>query len=387
MSMVNSTVEIKDGKVVFSEEVLSYFENLRNEENSEWIDKYFKVLSDESNLNAEKYNTHHIRPCFTFKDKEHKKRKETQNLGDDFKENIIKLSVYNHLFAHYYLWKIFDNKDSKIAFQRMCGQKQYIDNLTENELKKIAKLKEDCAKKNQTEEERLKRIHNYNHSKNRIEKMKERQKIRYFDSIVGDYVTRETILRRIKLNKDKYSNTNINNLKTTIVDSKEYNEVMTNFKLQKQKLQKVKRKESAKNWINKNKDKVKIKTKQYSQNYKERRKELNNRLCLDPKTNTIITYSMLLTRKNRHKDLYNDVILKNCIIEVSKEEYDYLYENRKPKVNHPPYKKDKNRINEMNKRLCFDPIKRENCFYSTLTSRKYEHKEDYKDVIVKNCLI
>ena len=64
-------------------------------------------------------------------------------------------------------------------------------------------------------------------------------------------------------------------------------------------------------------------------------------MCLDPKTNTIITYSMLLTRKNKHKDLYNDVILKNCIIEVSKEEYDYLYENRKPKVNHPPYKKIK----------------------------------------------
>ena len=42
----------------------------------------------------------------------------------------------------------------------------------------------------------------------------------------------------------------------------------------------------------------------------EKKKELNNRLCLDPKTNTIITYSMLLTRKNKHKDLYNDVILK-----------------------------------------------------------------------------
>ena len=45
MSMINSTVESKEGKVVFSEEVLSYVENLRNEENSEWIDKYFEYFN------------------------------------------------------------------------------------------------------------------------------------------------------------------------------------------------------------------------------------------------------------------------------------------------------------------------------------------------------
>ena len=33
----NSTVEIVDGKVVFSEEVLEYFESIRTEENSIWI--------------------------------------------------------------------------------------------------------------------------------------------------------------------------------------------------------------------------------------------------------------------------------------------------------------------------------------------------------------
>ena len=53
----NSTVEIKDGKVVFSKEVLEYFESIRNEENSVWIDKYFEYLSDESNLTDTKYNT------------------------------------------------------------------------------------------------------------------------------------------------------------------------------------------------------------------------------------------------------------------------------------------------------------------------------------------
>ena len=60
MSKRNSTVEIVNSKVVFSTEVLSYFENLRTEENSEWIDKYFDVLSNPLNLDAKKYNIHHI---------------------------------------------------------------------------------------------------------------------------------------------------------------------------------------------------------------------------------------------------------------------------------------------------------------------------------------
>lgn len=54
MSRRNSTVKIENGKVVFSQEIIDYFENLRNEKNSEWIDKYFEVLSDSSNLNAKK---------------------------------------------------------------------------------------------------------------------------------------------------------------------------------------------------------------------------------------------------------------------------------------------------------------------------------------------
>ena len=68
MSRRNSTVKIENGKVVFSQEIIDYFENLRNEKNSEWIDKYFEVLSDSSNLNAKKFNLHHIKPCFAFKD-------------------------------------------------------------------------------------------------------------------------------------------------------------------------------------------------------------------------------------------------------------------------------------------------------------------------------
>ena len=386
--MKNSTVEIKDGKVVFSEEVLSYFETLRNEENSEWIEKYFNVLMKNENIYAEKFDNHHIVPCSLFKDKEHKNRKQTQKLGDNFNGNLIKLSIYNHVFAHFYLWKIFNNMDLKHAFQRMCGQKQYVDNLTEDELKEIAKLCENCRKKNQTKEERKERIHFYNHSETRKENMKRRNSIRYYDPINMDYCCRETILRRIKLNKNgNYENIIFENLKTTTVNSNEYVETMNKFKENKKKLQKELQKQRQKNWIKNNRPRIKNTTKVYAKTYKKRRTELNNRLCLDPITQTIITYSMLLCRKNRNKELYKNVILKNCIIEVSDEEYKILYENRKPKVNHPPHQKDKNRINEMNKRLCYDPIKENICTYSALTSRKYENKELYRNVIIKNCLI
>ena len=168
--MTNSTVEIKDNKVLFSKEILEYFESIRNEKNGVWIDKYFECLSDESNLVATKYNLHHIRPCCTFKDEEHKNRRKTQPLGDAFKGNIIKISVYNHLLAHYCLWKIYDDWDSRHAIQRMCGQKKYIGDLTEDELKEIAKLQEECAKENQTKEERDKYLKEY--EENRKEKRK-----------------------------------------------------------------------------------------------------------------------------------------------------------------------------------------------------------------------
>ena len=145
----------------FSFEVLDYFYSICTDENYEWIGKYFDVLMKEENKSAKKFNKHHIRPCFSFKDKEHKNRKETQKLADKFNDNLIKLSVYNHTIAHYCLWKIFNNWDSKTAFQRMCNKKDLINNLTENELMEIAKLQEDCAKTNKTEEEIKERKRNY----------------------------------------------------------------------------------------------------------------------------------------------------------------------------------------------------------------------------------
>lgn len=279
MSMINSTVEIKNGKVVFSEEVLEYFENLRNEENSEWINKYFKVLSDESNLSAEKYNLHHIRPCFTFKDNEHRKRRETKPLGDKFNGNLIKLSIYNHLFAHYYLWKIFGNKDSKTAFQRMCGEGKYIDNLTEDEIRKIAKLKEECAKKNIGKTASKKKYSDNN--KEKIKKSREKYKIN---------------------NKEKIEEYNKNYNKSD------------------------KRKKVSKNYYERHKNEesyIKSQEKYYnSEKAKQRREELNKRRYFDPKTENYYSHRNIVWRLKEFPQMYKNMTINDFrCISIEDDEY------------------------------------------------------------------
>lgn len=170
----NSTVEIVDGKVVFSKEVLEYFESIRTEENSAWVDKYFEYLSDEGNLTAEKYNGHHIIPCFTFKDETHRTRKETEPLANKVEGNIIKLSIYNHILAHYCLWKIFDNYNSKHAIQYTIGKDKEINDLSENQIKEIARIREECAEKNQTEEEMKEKQKEYRMSERGKESQRKR---------------------------------------------------------------------------------------------------------------------------------------------------------------------------------------------------------------------
>ena len=44
MPRTNSTVKIVGGKVVFSQEIIDYFENIETKENSEWIKKYFNYF-------------------------------------------------------------------------------------------------------------------------------------------------------------------------------------------------------------------------------------------------------------------------------------------------------------------------------------------------------
>ena len=292
MSKRNSTVEIKDGKVVFSKEILEYFKSIRNEENGIWIDKYFKYLSNEENLTAEKYNGHHIIPCFVFKDETHKNRKETEPLADKVEGNIIKISVYNHLLAHYCLWKIYNNRDSKTTIQRMC--KENIDSLSENEIKEIAKIQEECTKKNQTKEEYKERKRKY--YENDKEKISKRGK-QYKEN------NKEKLAKQRKQYKEK-------NKEKISKDRKIY------YEQNKEKISK-KQKES----YQENKDKILNKRKEFYKNNKERlsmeRKSHNSLLCYDPKEHDFCTLGALNNRKARNKEKYKDVKQSSCIIQTS----------------------------------------------------------------------
>lgn len=280
MSIQNSTVEIKNDKVVFSQEIIDYFENLRNEKTSEWIDKYFEVLSDESNLISEKYNIHHIRPCCTFKDKEHKNRKQTQKLADKFNGNLIKLSIYNHFFAHYYLWKIFNNRDCKLGFRRMCGQSNFTDNLTENELKEIAKLQEDCAKTNKTEKEIKERKRNY--------------AIKYREENKDD----------LKQSKHNYYINNMEHEKNRAKENrlKRIDEVRE-YDRERYYKNKEKNSEKRKQHYLENRDEI-----------LEKQKARSNQKCYDPKENDFCSLQALQKRKRKDKEKYKDVNPKDCII-------------------------------------------------------------------------
>ena len=71
----------------FSFEVLDYFDSIATNENYEWIEKYFDILMRKENKIAKKFNDHHIRLAFTFRDDNHKNRKETKLLANKVKGN------------------------------------------------------------------------------------------------------------------------------------------------------------------------------------------------------------------------------------------------------------------------------------------------------------
>ena len=260
----NSTVEIKDGKVVFSKEVLEYFESIRTEENSVWIDKYFDYLSDESNLSAEKYNGHHIIPCFTFKDETHRTRKETESLANKVEGNIIKLSIYNHILAHHCLWKIYNNYESKYSIQYTIGKNKEIDGLSENEIKEIAKIQEECAKTNQTEEER-----------------KERQKKKYNKANIYKKSHKKQISEQGKRYRESHKE-----------------EISKKGKIYREN----------------NKEKIKKKNKENYEKNKDKVSEKGKQLCFDPIENKSCTLNALKCRKQRNKELYKDIAPTQCII-------------------------------------------------------------------------
>lgn len=279
----NSTVEIKDGKVVFSKEVLSYFESIRTEENSAWIDKYFEYLSNEENLTAEKYNGHHIIPCFTFKDETHRTRKETEPLANKVEGNIIKLSIYNHILAHYCLWKIFDNYNSKHAIQYTIGKDKEINDLSENQIKEIARIREECAEKNQTEEEMKEKQKEYRMSERGKESQRKRS-AKYNNS------HKELVFKR----KKKYRETHKEER------SQYWSEYYKNNKEQVDKTHKKYRDEHKEDY------------QKYNHEYSEK---YFKQVCYDPIKNDYPTLGALRGRIYNHKELYKNIIPTECIIE------------------------------------------------------------------------
>lgn len=288
-------VKIENGKIIFSNSVLNYFEKLKDNETSQLIDEYFEILKDDSNINASKFRKHHIIPVFVFKDENHKNRKQAKPLADKIEGNLIKVSVYNHIRLHYLLWKIFNNIDSKIAFQRMCGQEN-TSNLSKEEIYNIAKLKEDCAKENQTKEERELHLKEYN----KIWKMNHKEDISEYNKIYRE-LNLDDVIKATKNwrenNKDKI---------------KKYNEFY-------KKEHKEKVNEYSKNYKKLHKNE----TSKYNKNYRElnrddlikKQKDTDSKICEDPIKNEKCTYGALKTRKYRNKELYKNVILSDCIIE------------------------------------------------------------------------
>lgn len=325
MNIKDSNVIIENDKVVFSQEILNYFEDLRNDETSEWINKYFKVLSDISNINSTKNRKHHIIPCFAFKDETHKSRKQTKILADELKENIIKISVENHIKAHYYLWKIFPkNEDARRAIYLMLG-KLNINNLTESEIQEFAKIKEECAKENQTREERLKKQKEYkiNH-KEEIDDwfMNHKEEHKKYNKFYND-----THKEEISKNKKDYWKNN----KEYIKKRRQEHDSEEKRKHQQEYNKKYYQthKEEISYYRNINKDNIAKRDKEYRNLHKEEISEYNkNRYikiakqtqlynaqrCIDPKKGDECSLCALKTRKHDNKELYKDVTPTKCII-------------------------------------------------------------------------
>lgn len=277
----------------FSFEVLNYFDSISTDENYEWIVKYFDVLMKEENKNAEKFDKHHIVPCALLKDENHKIRSETVVLANGINGNLVKLSVQNHIIAHYCLWKMFPtNEDIRRPIYLMLG-KINIDNLTENELQELARIQEDCRKANMTEEEKKEYFSQW-HLKHKEERNKRARELHE--------INKE---REVKKSKEWREN---NKEEINRKDRERY-------KNNKEKYQK-----RHKEYYENNKEEINRKERERRKNHKEefseKEKERRERFCFDPIEEENCNYNTLKRRKSKYKEKYKDVILKDCVIPI-----------------------------------------------------------------------
>lgn len=335
MSTSKPNIKIINSKVVFSNDVMKYINSWRTEENSEYIDEYIKILSEPSNFIATKFEIHHIIPVFIFKNKTHINRRETEKLANKITENKIKLSLKNHKLAHYYLWKIFPNNENARRAVYLMFNKNNIKDLTEDEIIEFAKILEECADENLTEDEkRNQRIEYYNNKKN------------------------NPIFRQLKREYDKIR-----------MSTDEY---------------KSSKQEYDKNYYKINKEKRCNYCKIYGQNHKKEKqkydKNLHKQVCFDPIAKEYCTYKQLSHRKHDYvelKDLYKDVNLKSCII-TDKNIINQFYKEKEEK------EKLEKLLNSLPK-ICLDPIKNDYCYMQTLRIRISKNPNLYKNVKTTEC--
>ena len=180
----------------FSFEVLDYFDSISTDENYEWIVKYFDVLMKEENKTAEKFDKHHIVPCALLKDENHKIRSETVVLANEINENLVKLSVQNHIIAHYCLWKMFPiNEDIRRPIYLMLGKINK---------EKYQKRHKEYYENNKEEINRKERERRKNHKEEFSEKEKERRERLCYDPIEEENCNYNTLKRRKSKYKEKY---------------------------------------------------------------------------------------------------------------------------------------------------------------------------------------
>ena len=252
MSKKKPNVKIKNGKVILSDEVLSYFKSWETEENFEYIKRYKEVLLDSSNLVDDEFDIHHIIPAFIFADETHTTRNEMLSVADNIEGERIRLSHNNHILAHYFIWKIFPNEEkARRAVYMMLGKVKNFKNITENEIKLLNEIHSECKQTNLTEKEIKERdvLYSRNYQKNNKEKVSATKKKYYYEN-------RDDISKKRK---------------------KHYLE---------------------------NKDDI-----------LRRERMKNKQLCFDPKEENVCTYNTLCGRKYRNKEKYKDIILKDCIIQ------------------------------------------------------------------------
>ena len=383
MARKNSNVIIENGKVVFSKEILDYFESLRNEETSEWIDKYFEVLSDTSNLTSTKYNIHHIRPVFSFKDETHTNRKQTKPLADEFNKNLIKLSRYNHILCHYFLWKIYNIWDAKHAVHQLCDINN-VENFTENEIKEIAKIKEDCTKENVTEEE----MKEYQKSYRMANKEKLNAYSKNYNKINNDELKQKK--------KDYYYEHHDECLEQKHIYNRTHSKEISERGKLRRKNNPEKFKKRQQEHYDKNKNKI-----------LSQEKTRRSQICYDPKQHNFCTLSALYNRKHKNKELYEDIIPSEYILKLApysqqtplilikplsifinnkNENEEQKIKNRDKRLKHMrEYRKNNNLIilereRKFRSQICYDPIKNNFCKLTALKGRKRYYSDRYKNV-------